>query len=112
MAKASKSKARRKRAAPAKAKPTGIDEKSLTKGQLRKLGALRKSLGEGIADKAFAEWLKSGGGAPTAQVDKNAQLIADTLGALANAGKLRIPRGGYMVTRGRGRVIVQGAGNG
>ena len=31
-------------------------ERDLTKGQLRKLTALRKSLGKGIADKAFAEW--------------------------------------------------------
>ena len=34
-------------------------ERDLTKGQLRKLTALRKSLGEEIADKAFAEWLAS-----------------------------------------------------
>ena len=31
-----------------------IDEASLTKGQLRKLNALRKSIGPAIADKAFA----------------------------------------------------------
>jgi hypothetical protein len=30
-----------------------IDQKSLTKGQTRKLNALRKSLGDKIADKAF-----------------------------------------------------------
>ncbi len=34
-------------------------ERDLTKGQLRKLTALRKSLGKEIADKAFAEWLAS-----------------------------------------------------
>lgn len=111
MARASKSKTK-KRAAPTRAKAGGIDEKALSKGQLRKLGALRKSLGDDIADKAFAEWMKSGGAAPDQQVDKNAQLIADTLGQLVNSGKLRIPRGGYMLTRGRGRVIVQGGGNG
>lgn len=36
-----------------------IDEKSLKKGQLRKLETLRKQLGPEIADKAFAEWLSS-----------------------------------------------------
>ena len=35
-----------------------INEKTLTKGQLRKLNALRKSLGDKIADKAFAQWMK------------------------------------------------------
>ena len=32
-------------------------EDELTKGQVRKLNALRKSIGTGIAQKAFAEWL-------------------------------------------------------
>ena len=39
-------------------------------------------------------------------VDKNAQLITETLSPLALAGKLRSPRGGYALTRSRGRVIV------
>ncbi len=107
--KSTKKKPAKKKAA-AKAKPAGIDEKALNKGQLRKLGTLRKSLGNKIADKAFAEWLKAGATAPAEKVDKNAQLIADALGELVNAGKLRIPRGGYLVTRGRKRVIVSGSG--
>ena len=36
-----------------------IDEGSLTKGQLRKLTALRKSIGSEIGERAFAEWLSS-----------------------------------------------------
>ena len=91
-------------------KPNGFDEKSLTKGQLRKLTALRKSLGDEIANKAFAAWLVSSDGAPSAGEDRNAAIIADTLSELANAGKLMIPRGGYMVRRGRGRFIVEQAG--
>ena len=34
-------------------------EDQLSKGQARKLTALRKSLGDDIADKAFAEWMTS-----------------------------------------------------
>ena len=84
-----------------------INEKSLSKGQLRKLNALRKSLGNKIGERAFAAWLVQAANAPAApQIDKNAQLIADTLGQLVNAKKLRIPRGGYLVSRGRKRVIV------
>ena len=36
-------------------------------------------------------------------------MIATTLWNLVEKGKLAIPRGGYLVRRGRGRVIVEGA---
>ena len=36
-----------------------IDESGLTKGQRRKLNALRKSIGNEIAERAFLEWLSS-----------------------------------------------------
>ncbi len=86
---------------------TGINETSLNKGELRKLNALRKSLGAKIADRAFSQWLKQGvKSGPAAARDKNAELIADALGQLVESSGLRIPRGGYVVTRGRGRVIV------
>ena len=75
---------------------------------IRKLTALRKSIGEEIAHKAFADWLTS---QPEAveEVDKNAELIAEILVDQINQGKLRIPRGGYLVRRGRGRVVVERA---
>ena len=83
-------------------------ESELTKGQARKLTALRKSLGDQIANKAFAEWLTSQPEAVEA-VDKNAEFIAELLVDQINQGKLRIPRGGYLVRRGRGRVVVERA---
>ena len=85
-----------------------FQEDQLSKGQARKLTALRKSLGDDIADKAFAEWLNYQP-EPVEEVDMNAELIAETLVDLINQGKLRIPRGGYLVRRGRGRVIVESA---
>ena len=69
---------------PRKAK-NGVNESNLSKGQLRKLNALRKSLGSEIANRAFSEWLS----------------------ANIEAGRLSVPRGGYMVRRGRGRVIIE-----
>ena len=36
-----------------------IDESTLTKGQVRKLNALRKSVGDAIAEEAFAKWLEA-----------------------------------------------------
>ncbi len=100
-------KATARKAAPA------IDESGLTKGELRKLNDLRRSLGGTIADRAFAQWLRAKARAKAgAPVDKNAELIASALLPLAKAGKLRIGRGGYLVRRGRGRVIVSRAAGG
>ena len=85
-------------------------ERDLNKGQLRQLTTLRKSLGKEIADDAFGQWLasvlKAG---PQETVDKNAEAIAELLNAPVLAKKINIPRGGYLVRRGRGRVVVERA---
>ncbi len=83
-----------------------LDEKLLTKGELRKLTALRKSVGEDIGDQAFMDWLRKKPLVLAEPEDKNAALIADTLVSLIEQNKLRRPRGGYLILRGRGRVIV------
>ena len=84
---------------------SSIDESTLTKGQLRKLNALRKSVGPGIAERAFAEWLSTQPGA----VDTSAEAIAAALWPLVQQGRVAIPRGGYLVRRGRGRIVVERA---
>ena len=86
----------------------GIDKCGLTKGQLRKLRALRKSVGDEIAQRAFAEWLAQQH-APSEKADGNAATIVDTLWPLVQQGTLAIPRGGYLIRRGRGRIIVEQA---
>ena len=83
-----------------------IDESNLTKGQIRKLNALRKSIGNEIAEEAFAKWLSS---QRTETKDKHAELIANTLWPLIQQRDLMIPRGGYLVRRGRGRIVVERA---
>lgn len=83
-----------------------IDETNLTKGQLRKLNALRKSLGPAIADEAFSKWLAQAAN-DELEDDANAKVIRDALWSLIQDGKLMIRRGGYIVRRGRGRVIVE-----
>ena len=88
--------------------PTQIDENALTKGQRRKLNALRKSVGTEIGEQAFAAWLASQPAA-TAKADANAALIVDTLWTLVQQGALAIPRGGYLLRRGRGRIVVEPA---
>lgn len=91
---------------PRRAK-NGVLELNLSKGQLRKLTALRKSLGDEIANRAFSEWLSENGNGGAISADRNARAISDALQPLIEAGKLSVPRGGYMVRRGRGRVIIE-----
>ena len=85
-----------------------IDESALSKGQVRKLKALRNSVGADIGERAFADWLATqSAGIPE---DRNAARIADALWPLIGNGSLKIPRGGYVVRRGRGRIVVEPAG--
>ncbi len=86
-----------------------IKERGLTKGHLRKLTALRKSLGREIADRAFAEWLASLPGEKPDTADKNAEAIAELITPAVLDKKIKLPRGGYVVRRGRGRVVVERA---
>lgn len=91
-----------------RASRNGIEEGALTKGQRRKLNALKKSVGEEIGERAFAEWLASQEAA-VGKADGNAALIVDTLWPMVERGALSIPRGGYLIRRGRGRIIVEPA---
>ena len=86
-------------------------DRDLTKGNLRKLTALRKSLGKEIADTAFAEWMASLPDEKPILAEKNAEAIADLLNAPVLEKKINLPRGGYVVRRGRGRVVVERARN-
>ena len=91
-------------------KPTRkFTEKHLTKGQLRKLNALRKSLGKEIADRAFGEWLETSSTGRGAVEDESAAAVAEALAPLIKSKKLKIPRGGYLVTRWRDQVVVKPA---
>ena len=81
-------------------------QEELTKGQSRKLTALRKSVGEDIGTKAFNQWLKTQKKGKEESLDNTAEAIAGDLAALLKDKNLTIPRGGYHLKRGRGRVIV------
>ena len=89
---------------------TGIDESALTKGQLRKLAALRKSVGDDVGERAFAAWLASRREV-AANVDGNAAKIVEVLWPMVEEGRLAIPRGGYLLRRGRRRIVVEAAGS-
>ena len=103
---ARKAKPKKKTRAPRKA-AAAFNEAALTKGELRKLNALKKSVGDQIGEKAFVQWLRNKTKSATAVPrDRNAEMTADTLGKLVQGSGLRLPHGGYLVTRGHGRVIV------
>lgn len=91
-----------------------IDESQLTKGQIRKLTALRRSLGDQqIADEAFAKWLaRAAHSTGTAPSDRTAEKIAAAVQQLRDKEKISIPRDGYVVKSGRGRIIVEPAAKG
>ena len=87
-----------------------IIQTGLTKGQIRKLNALRKSVGPDIGERAFAQWLKRANAERGTAEDKTSAQIAEAIQAALERKGLSIPREGYLITRGRGRVVVTRAG--
>ena len=85
--------------------PKTIDESTLEKRQLCKPYVLRKSVGNEIGERAFAEWLSSQ--PDEEKTDKHPDLIATTLWPLVKEGRLANARGSNLIPRGRGRIIVE-----
>ena len=83
-----------------------IDAKQLTKGEICKLNALKKSIGDQLGKEAFSKWLRAKDSNSGQAMDPNIELIEKALVPLMD--RVRIPRGGaYAVRRGRGRFIVE-----
>ena len=81
-----------------------VNKENLTKGQIRKLNALRKSVGDKLANDVFSKWLKQ-------QAKKNssgdsdpvADQILDALSPLAKDKSIRLGNRGYSIHRARGK---------
>jgi len=82
-----------------------INEKSLSKGQLRKLNALRKSLGDDLAEDVFGKWLarQVDGTADAAKPDPVAEKLVAALAKLEDDPTFRLGNQGYTVRRARGK---------
>lgn len=81
-----------------------INETELSKGQTRKLNALRKSLGNKIADEAFAKWLKTQTSKESAnKIDPVAEKILAALKSLQPDKSINLGRAGYVIKRAKGR---------
>ena len=80
-----------------------IDQSTLTKGQVRKLNALRKSVGDNIADDAFGKWMKTQSKTPKNVRDPVADALVAALSNLTSDKSFRLGTKGYVVKRAKGR---------
>ena len=91
--------------APKAAKKPQVPRMKLTKGQIRKRNALRKSLGNKIADQAFAKWMKAGKSAAAKKAPKKDAVAEKIAGALKRVAgkKLNLGTYGYTIRRAKGK---------
>ena len=82
-----------------------IDQSTLTKGQVRKLNALRKSVGDEIADDAFGKWMKTQPKAPKEVRDPVADALVAALANLQNDKSFKLGNKGYVVRRAKGKGV-------
>ena len=81
-----------------------INESNLTKGQIRKLNALRKSIGDALGEEAFTKWLKQQKSEKKeVRIDPVVIKIAEALKPLAKDKTLNLGRYGYSIKRARGK---------
>ena len=81
-----------------------IDESSLTKGQMRKLNALRKSVGDKLGNEVFAKWLAQQAAATAEpKPDPIAVKIEEALAQYADDRSFRLGNYGYTIRRPRGK---------
>jgi len=80
-----------------------INEEALTKGQLRKLNGLRKSVGDKIAEEAFTKWLAAQSKVTKEARDPVAEALVSALAHLEHNKGFRLGRRGYVVRRAKGR---------
>ena len=81
-----------------------IDETKLTKGQVRKLNALRKSVGDDLGEEVFSKWLVMQAQAAAKPVtDPVAEKISQALESYINDRSFRLGNYGYTIRRARGK---------
>jgi|TARA_B110000196_G_C20797926_1_gene498696 hypothetical protein len=80
-----------------------IDQSTLTKGQVRKLNALRKSVGDDIAENAFSKWMKAQSKTPKEVHDPVADAMIAALSNLTLDKSFKLGTKGYVVKRSKGK---------
>ena len=82
-----------------------IDQSTLTKGQIRKLNALRKSIGDDIAEDAFGKWMKTQTKTPKETRDPVADALVTALSHLTSDKSFKLGNKGYVVRRAKGKGV-------
>ena len=80
-----------------------MDQSSLTKGQIRKLNALKKSIGDNLGEQAFTKWLKTQSKETAVKSDPVVEKLSAAVSSLANDKSFRLGTKGYTVKRARGK---------
>ena len=80
-----------------------IDENTLTNGQLRKLNALRRSVGDALGEDVFAKWLAQQVETSTPKTDPVAVKIEEALAGFTNDKSFNLGVYGYTIRRARGK---------
>ena len=80
-----------------------IDHSTLTKGQIRKLNALRKSIGDDIAVDAFGKWMKTQSKTPKKIRDPVADALVAAISNLTSDKSFKLGSKGYVVRRAKGK---------
>ena len=81
-----------------------IDETGLTKGLVRKLNALRKSVGDELAEEVFAKWLeREAASQAKGKPDPVAMKIVEVLAGFVHDPKFKLGNHGYTIRRAKGK---------
>ncbi len=82
-----------------------IDQSTLNKGQIRKLNALRKSVGDDIAEDAFTKWMKTQTKNPKEVRDPVADALVAALDQFKDDKSFKLGNKGYVVRRAKGKGV-------
>ncbi len=83
-----------------------IDETGLNKGLVRKLNALRKSIGDELAEEVFAKWLeRQATSQAKSKPDPVATKIVEALAGFENDPKFNLGNYGYTMRRAKGKGL-------
>ena len=80
-----------------------IDQSTLTKGQIRKLNALRKSVGDDIAEDAFGKWMKTQSKTPKEVRDPVADALVGAMDQFKDDKSFKLGTKRYVVRRAKGK---------
>ena len=80
-----------------------IDHSNLTKGKIRKLNALRKSVGDDIAENAFGKWMTTQSKTPKEVRDPVADALVAQIDQFKDDKTFNLGTKGYVVKRSKGK---------